>query len=355
MNYRAILTPGVVGANVCTLVTRPRRYGATLLEVLRHNRRHLPFLLKAAPTFVKAVAYARDMEKAGVDHVHCHFATHPALAGLVIHRLTGIPYSFTAHGSDLHVNRTMLDRKAAAAAFVVTVSEFNAEVLRGSIAQADAARVAVVHCGVDTAEYVRPDERATKAQAPATADPLRVICVGTLHEVKGQSVLLRACARARRRGRDVRCTVVGGGPDEDKLRSLIGELDLHDHVELLGPLARDEVRRRVVASDVLVAPSIPTSSGKREGIPVALMEGMAAGLAVIASRLTGIPELVLDERCGLLVEPGCVDELADALERLADDPRLRRRLGDEARRWVAREFDLESNAARLLELIGSRG
>jgi len=98
---------------------------------------------------------------------------------------------------------------------------------------------------------------------------------------------------------------------------------------------------------LVAVPSVPTSGGRREGIPVVLMEAMSCGIAVVASRLSGIPELVLDDSTGLLVEPRDANGLAEALERLLRDPNLRRRLGDAARAKVEREFDLRKNAAAL--------
>jgi colanic acid/amylovoran biosynthesis glycosyltransferase len=111
------------------------------------------------------------------------------------------------------------------------------------------------------------------------------------------------------------------------------------------------VAAELAAADVLAAPSVPTRGGKREGIPVVLMEAMAAGLPVVASRLSGIPELVTDGISGLLVTPGDAAALADALARLAGDPDLRGRLGAAGRETVMREFDVDRNAAALADRI----
>ena len=116
-------------------------------------------------------------------------------------------------------------------------------------------------------------------------------------------------------------------------------------------MTSDAVAAELGASDVLVAPSVPTRGGKREGIPVVLMEAMATGLPVVASRLSGIPELVTDEVSGLLVPPGDDAALADALARLAADPDLRRSLGAAGRATVQRDFDVDRNAAALAARI----
>jgi glycosyltransferase involved in cell wall biosynthesis len=180
---------------------------------------------------------------------------------------------------------------------------------------------------------------------------LRIVAVGTLHEVKGQTHLVDACRRLAERGVDFSCRIIGDGPDRAALAALIEEAGLHDRVVLTGRMTSDAVARELAEADVLVAPSVPTSGGKREGIPVVLMEAMAAGLPVVASRLSGIPELVTDGTDGLLVPPGDDGAIADALERLAADPALRRRLGTAGQATIDRAFDVDRNAAELIRLI----
>ena len=348
MRYEVAASPRVVRTNLWWLRTDARRYLRTLVAVVRGTYRSRNFLFGGVAAFPKIAHYAREMERLGVSHVHCHFANHPALAGFVIHRLTGIPYSFTAHGSDLHVDRTMLADKVREASFVVTISEYNRRLIVEACGpHAAVEHVHVIHCGVDTQVFSpRPD-------VGRSEEPLRIVCIGTLHEVKGQQYLLRACAELRRRGVDVRCVLVGDGPDRRMLESLRDELDLADAVDLVGHRTREQIAAHIADADVLVAPSVPTSGGKREGIPVVLMEAMASGLPVVSSRLSGIPELVEDEVSGLLVEPFEVEQLADALQRLADDTDLRGRLGGRARERVLAEFDVRSNAHELLDLIVS--
>jgi glycosyltransferase involved in cell wall biosynthesis len=306
------------------------------------------FFFGGLASFPKVAHYARTMQDLGVDHVHCHFATHPALAGFVIRRLTGIPYSFTAHGSDLHVDRTMLGQKVEDAAFVVAISEYNRRMIVDACGpERSTDHVHVIHCGVDTNVFV------PRAAPDRDADVLRLVSVGTLHEVKGQRFLLEACAELRRRGVEVRCVLVGDGPDREMLESLRQELELDSNVTLVGRRTREEIAEYVADADMLVAPSVPTKGGKREGIPVVLMEAMSAGLPVVSSRVSGIPELVNDEVNGLLTEPFESGQLADALERLAHDPQLRVRLGEAARQTVLSGFDVAANALELLAQIES--
>jgi glycosyltransferase involved in cell wall biosynthesis len=321
---------------------RRRRYLAALLDMIHGTWRSPNFLIGGLGIFPKVAHMARQMRSEGVEHIHCHFANHPALAGFLIHRLVGIPYSFTAHGSDLHVDRTMLPAKVREAAFVVAISEDNRRVIEATCSGGADAKVAVIHCGVDRTSF---------APARHGRGPLRIVAVGTLHEVKGQTHLVDACRLLADRGVDFTCRIIGDGPDRAALATRIEEAGLHDRVVLTGRMTSDAVARELADADALVAPSVPTSGGKREGIPVVLMEAMAAGLPVVASRLSGIPELVTDGTDGLLVPPGDVGAIADALERLAGDPALRRRLGTAGRATIDRAFDVDRNAADLVRLI----
>jgi colanic acid/amylovoran biosynthesis glycosyltransferase len=122
---------------------------------------------------------------------------------------------------------------------------------------------------------------------------------------------------------------------------------LEGRMHFHGRQTRQEVMEILQGADVVAAPSVPSSDGRREGIPVVLMEAMASGVPVVASRLSGIPELVKDGRTGLLVPPRDAQALADALERMYRDPALRRRLGGAGRQKVVQEFNLYTNAAAL--------
>lgn len=342
-HYQPLLSWPILRAQWHYLRRRPRAYLGALRDLLRANWGSARYFLGALAFFPKAVRFAQLMEAEGIDHVHAHFASHPAAMAFVIHRLTGIPYSFTAHGSDLHRDKHMLCQKVAEAAFVVTIARFNQEIFVAECGEGVRDKVQVVHCGVDT-QVFQP------RQAPPTpGNPLQILCIGTLHEVKGQTHLIEACRLLRERGLDFVCRFVGDGPDEPMLREQVARAGLAEAVHFEGRKTRQEVIALLNAADVVVAPSVPSRDNRREGIPVVLMEAMGAGVPVIASDLSGIPELVEHEVSGLLVPPGDANAIAAALERLAGDPALRARLGQGGRNKVLREFDLAANAGRLVE------
>lgn len=347
VRFMPFLSAPVAAANLRALRRQPGRYLGILAEVLWGTRGSRRFLTGTLALFPKIVCMAEQMQALGISHIHAHFANHPAMAAFIIHRLTGIEYSFTAHGSDIHVDQTMFDRKLAAAAFATTVCRYNVDFLAERFGDGLRGRLTVLHCGTDV-EAFAPSRR---TEAETGTRPFRILCVAGLFEVKGHRYLVEACRLLRQRGVAFECRMIGDGPLRNQVAEHIRAAGLEGDVLLLGPRPRGEVREAMLDADVCVLPSVLTRRGDREGIPVALMEAMASGRPVVSSRQAGIPELVEDGVEGLLCRPGDAVALADALERLAGDPELRRRLGAAGRRKVVREFDLRRNAARLAELL----
>jgi glycosyltransferase involved in cell wall biosynthesis len=240
----------------------------------------------------------------------------------------------------------MLSEKVAEAAFVAAISNYNRELILSECRGNHADKVTVVHCGVDT-EVFR--SRSHETPHEKGENPFMVLCIGTLHEVKGQAYLIEACRTLEDRRIDFVCHFVGDGPDKQSLTGLAEQSGLSKKIRFHGRLTRDEIARLLLDADVLAAPSVPTRDGRREGIPVVLMEAMGSGVPVIASNISGIPELVKDKSTGLLVPPRDATSLADALECYFRDPDLRQRLGRAARETVVNDFDLNKNTARLAQ------
>jgi len=325
----------------------PRSYFSVWWDATRGNWRSPRFLLRAWVVVPKAARFAREADSTGVKHVHAHWATHPALAAYVMNRLTGVPFSFTAHAHDIFVNRTMLEEKLSAATFVAVISSFNREYLVRHLGEGVRRKLVIVRCGVDTERFVPEADRSTRREA------LRIVCVASLQPYKGHHVLIEAVARLRQRGVRLECVLVGEGAERAAIEEQIRRSHLTDRVSLAGALRTDDVLRTVRAADVVVLSSVVAANGQMEGIPVALMEALACEVPVVASRLSGIPELVIDGETGLLVGAGDPDELADAIERLAKDPALRRRLGAAGRARVVAAFDARSSAECLVERFAS--
>jgi colanic acid/amylovoran biosynthesis glycosyltransferase len=276
------------------------------------------------------------------DVIHAHWASYPSTAAMALGRLVGKPFGFTCHAHDIFVHDHLLREKIESAAVPVTVSRYNVAWLAKHVTPRAGDRLNVIHCGVDLANLPFQDE--------GREEDL-IVTVGRLDPIKGFDVLVDALGELKRRGRRFRCQIIGAGPLRRALQAAIDRQGLSAAVELVGARPQPEVRAALCRATVFTLPSEIAPSGDRDGIPVSLMEAMAAGAPVVSTRVSGIPELIEDEREGLLVSPQDPRGLADALGRLLDDVALRRRLAVAARAKIEREFDAASEAAKLLELF----
>ena len=345
-HFHPFLSLPIILANLSFMLKKPLAYFKTLFEVLGGTFGSTNFFFGALTYFPKAVRFAHEMQQLGIEHIHAHFCNHPAMVALIIHRLTGIPYSFTAHGSDLHKDKRMLDKKVAASAFAVTVSNFNKGEMIKACGEHMRDKIHIIHCGIDSEVFLPVEKKKRKG-------PLRIICVASYEEVKGHKYLVEACRLLRERGIDFVCDLIGDGPVREQVKKQIADLNLQDKVIMRGSRKRQEVAEMMRAADVKVLASVPTAEGKREGVPVVIMEAMATGLPVISSQLSGIPELVDDGRTGILTQPGDVNALANALQKLHENPTLRFNMGRAGREKVLREFNMKINVAELADLFAA--
>lgn len=323
------------------LATRPGRLLEAAGLALRSRLDSPRIKLKLLYQLAAATTVVREVEAMGVDRIHAHLASPPGNIAMFLSRLTGIPFSFTGHAADLYREPECLDTKLAAAHGVVCISEYNLEHYRSLVPDLEAARV--IHCGVDVDEFAfRPRE--------GVQSPLRLLAVGRAAEKKGFRHLLDALALLDERGLDWRCHLIGDGPLLDELRRQREELGL-DALELMGARQQSEVKRLLSEADAFVLPCVVAADGDIDGIPVSLMEAMAVGCPVVSTRVSGIPELVVDGRTGLLADPGDPAGLADAFVRLAGEQGLAARLSRAGRDHVAREFNLGTETRKLRDFF----
>jgi glycosyltransferase involved in cell wall biosynthesis len=336
----------VAKAHLYALVRHPRAYLSTLRLSIEQRRPGARGLLWQVFYFGEAVLAWNHWRRVGVRHVHSHFVSVGADIAMLASHLgqqagegpTG--WSATVHGLiELRdVQWPRLAKKIEHADAIVAISDFTRSQLMAVVDERQWQKLHVVRCGIDPAAYDDIGD-------PPAGRP-RVVCVGRLFPEKGQSVLLHAFARLTERGVDAELELVGYGPSEDGLRALAEELGLADRVTFAGAVGQDKIADHYRAASVFCLPSF------YEGIPVVLMEAMASRRPVIATAVAGVRELVRDGETGLLVSPGRADELADALERLLDDPALRRRMGEAGRRYVTGSYDIDASAGSLARLFG---
>ena len=318
--------------------TRPLRYAWTLVVALIRGRR-------ALHDFAQAGWLAAQLRDDGVGHLHTHFISTPADVAELVSKLTTLPFSISAHAKDIYLSAPAdLRRKLEAARFTVTCTDFNRRALATIAPHASVHRM---YHGVDRAQF-HPRQRAGVDAPPV------ILSVGRLRDKKGLDTLIDACRVLSDRGQAFRCEIVGYGEEHDRLQARITQQGLSGKVILVGKLPRERVIEAYAGAAVYVQPSRIAADGDRDGIPNVLLEAMAMGLPVVASNVSGIPELVGDGLNGLLVEPDDPPALADAITRLLHQPRLCAALGCRARTTVTESFDNDRNLKLLCGLLQDR-
>lgn len=337
---------GLLKANLLKIISHPRQYFSLAWRVLRENFRSPKFLARALLLFPRAVWMADRLKAQGISHIHAHYATHPALVAWLINQLTGITYSVTVHAHDIFVEKPMLATKLHDSVFVSSISEFNRKYLADMFGPWVQEKTKIVRCGIDPSYYQLGHKNGTNPSSH-----LEIISVGSLQPYKGHVYLIKACAELKERGIPFHCRIIGGGELRSALERAIRENHLDALVELMGPRTQAEVSLLLRTANCYVQPSIVTSNGKMEGIPVALMEAMMSRIPVVATSISGVPELVRAGETGWLIPPENVHAMANALSEIHADPFEAERRAGLGQKWVLEEFELSSNVRKLASLF----
>ena len=346
VEYSAYLVSfAVVAANIAEALRHPWRYLAALWWILVNYGCHPFKLFKALAAFPKTVLYAREI-RGRYDLLHAHWATIPTAMAVVVNILTGIRFSFTAHAWDIYVaSRTLLAEKIARASGVVTCTGYNADYLRRVCRPEDRGKINLNYHGIDLVQFPFPDRQ------PPAVPPLRVIAIGRLVEQKGFVHLIRAVKILAGQGVPVQLTIVGDGPLCKALQEEADRGAENGAVTFAGQLPHGETIKQLQNSHIMVAPSVISTNGDRDGIPNVILEAMACGLPVVASGVSGIPEIVIDGKTGVLVPPGESEALASALATLWDQPGQASHFGSQGRQFIEKHFDVSRNVDELVTLL----
>ena len=342
-NETTYLWPRSVGSIVASVawavLTRPRRLIRAAAVPLGFRSMSLRDRLTMIPLVGAACIFARDALAQGIRHVHLHSAARSAVVAMMTRRLVGIPYSMTLN-ADIEGWGGGMAAKFGDAEFTVGITERLCSQVRRDYPDLRPSQLLLGRIGVDTRRW-EPGE-------PHTAgETFELVTVARLNPAKGHDVTMRALARLRGSGRNVRLSIVGAGPEQSALEALRTRLGLDGIVHLAGSLSEDDVIQRLGSADAFVLAS------RSEPLGVAYMEAMALGLPTIGTDAGGVGEIITDGHDGLLVPPEDDDRLAAAITRLQDDSELRVRLGRNARQTIVDRFDSRIGAATLYERLFS--
>lgn len=332
----------LASAHCEAFVRRPGAYFSTLRLAWRHRPPGSRALLWSCFHFAEAIVLIRYLRALNIDRLHNHFANSGATVGLLATHYLEMPWSLTLHGisESEYPAGLLLSQKIEAARFVACVSWFGrAQAMRATPAT-QWAKMVIARCGLDL-DSLR-DVRAAARESSAR----RMICVARLSPEKGHIGLLEVFARMRADGVNAQLILVGDGPERERIERHAAHLQIEGAVVFRGRLDVNTTLAEIAASDLLVLPSF------MEGLPVVLMEAMALGVAVVASRVAGVPELIDDGVEGLLFRPGDWDDLYVKMMRACADDELRTKMVEAAQVKVAGEFEISGAVDPLLAGFG---
>lgn len=354
LTWLRLNAPKFFGSHGPLFKAQPWRYARTLLTALWFAFKYRTGAWwQLEPSFIKeflqAGHIAQQVLAAGsIRHLHAHFCHSATTVAMFASQLSGLPFSFTAHAKDIYVQALnpgdLLPTKLRRAQFAVTCTQANAKHLANL--GVPETPIHTIYHGLDTQQFV---PRASVAPEPAL--PL-LLSVGRMVEKKGFPYLIEACRLLKDRGYAFQCQLVSGaGPLTDKVAALVRELKLEDTVLLRPAVTQEQLQEIYQQATLFVLPCQIAGNADRDGIPNVLVEAMAAGLPVVSTNVSGIPELIEHGVSGMLVPQQEARALADALAELLDAPALRQQLGRAARVKVCRLFDAEANIQALHQIF----
>ena len=285
-----------------------------------------------------------------VTHLYAHFLHTPASVARYAAIMRGLPWSCSAHAKDIWTSPDWeVEEKLADAAWTVTCTRAGFDRLAGLAP--DPERVGLVYHGLDLDRFPPPTGARPARNGGDPQDPVVILSVGRAVEKKGYGDLLAALALLPPTVNWL-FRLIGGGGATSRLKAEADRLGIADRIDWLGARPQEQVLEALRAADLFVLSSKIGKDGDRDGLPNVLMEAASQSLPMLATSVSGIPELVEDGRTGLLVEPGDIESLSRSLERLIQDPGLRRDLGAAGAQRVRENFSLSGNIAGIATRFG---
>jgi glycosyltransferase involved in cell wall biosynthesis len=319
--------------------SKKRRLSPAIIAALDEWGRRTDFL-----RLYQAVYVGLRLQDLGIDHVHAHFAGMAARTAFWVAKFFPITFSFTAHANDIFTPRNFeigLEKLIQTARLIITETDYSENFLRERFPER-ADRIHRVYNGLNLAEF---------GHANFASDPPLIVAIGRLIAKKGFANLIRACALLVEHRISFRCEIFGEGPLENQLRAQIEELGLQERVQLLGAKPQHDLREHLARANVFVMPSVAEAEGGMDNLPTVIMEAMAAGLPVVSTRIGGIPEMIVENETGFLVQPEDAIALVGAIEKVTNDRSLGQRLGQAGYERAQKLFSIEKNARDLCALL----
>ncbi|MFG0250249.1 MAG: glycosyltransferase family 4 protein [Phycisphaeraceae bacterium JB051] len=311
----------------------PRFFGA-IFNALFAKRESTRVRVAGLYHFAVACYWAKQLRHQDVSLIHSQWIHSGGTITMYAAWLLNVPFSFTGHAADLFRERCALQDKVDRAAFIVCISEFHKDLFMKMGAPED--KLHIVYCGIDVSLF-SPKENKDTGELP------HIVSAGRLVDKKGFEYLIDACGLLRDQNIDFKCTIAGSGPLEDALRQRVTDQKLEKIVTVTGKaLKQENIPQFMNMGDVYCLPCVWAADNDVDGLPQMLMEAMACGVPCISTKLVGIPDLLIQGKTGLLVEPNDAKQLAEAMNVLMHDKPLQQTLVANGLVHVKKHFNLET-------------
>ena len=325
------------------------RLSAELLVFASRGLIPLPCLIKypwwnrKARAIREALWIYPNLKKFQIRHLHSHFLGPATETQWWLKKMFGINYSFTAHANDFLANeasQSSANKLMTDAKFVVSVSEYSKGCLEKMFPQANFVKI---YNGMSYDLFSKENPK----------NPPQIISIGRLVEKKGFEILIDACNLLDKKNVAFQCEIIGDGPLSENLERQIDSIGLKNKIFLSGSRSQDIIRAKLAEGSVFVLACVPEKNGGMDILPTVIMEAMGSRLPVVSTRMAGIPEMVIHEKTGLLVEPFEKVALADSIETILKNRELGVSLGEEGYKRAKELFDESKTIPRLIEMFNS--
>jgi len=334
-------------AHIYMASTLRYKYFMVLFQLLMKANTIVGYL-DAIKKFSISVFFLYQLRKYKVDIIHAHFLDLPTTVALTMSKLSKLPYSCSAHAHDIYTGKIEdISEKIAACKFIVTCTAANKQYLSNVCQRTDQYKIVHIYHGIEGSkwDFLPFDNEFTK--------PVRILSVGRLVEKKGFRVLLQAISLLTKRGVEVECSIIGDGPLLNQLKSIAAELNIEKIITFYGSLSHNDVKTFYKSCDFFVLASEISGNGDRDGLPNVLLEALAQGIPVVTTRVSAIPELVVHNYSGILVDAGDSLDIANQIIKLISDRNLRHYLSRNGRDLIEKKFDLNNSIVDLEYLFSN--
>lgn len=320
-------------------------YFLVLIEVIRKSGFSLRKIFKNVKNFSSSVFLIEQIKYQEIGHIHAHFMSTPSSIAIILSKFLKIPFSCTGHANDIYTSsRKELIEKITYSKFVVTCTLFNKAYL--SKLTVDKSKIIHVYHGIHLSKWIRKKTLCVLKNKKT----INLLLVGRLVAKKGIIYLLEAIILLQNSKYNVKCIIIGDGPEYNSLTSFIHKNDLAEIVYLLPSMPQGQLQEFYQEADIFVLPSLIALDGDRDGLPNVLLEAMAVGVPIITTAISAIGELIEDQQTGLLIPPRNSAAIVEAIVRMIEDQDLYLHLFEVGEQRI-KKFDIQESTKALFKIF----